>query len=516
VQRTPFVVNFLTIVALSSYTIGLAASGPSGLIVFRAGTEIKFSDASSLLINGKDKALNGGTQPETLGALNKLPSVKLGGPLMRDGKTGALLSPVTGGQPQVLLPMGLPKGAGPDIKALWKDAQLSYRPSASDKTAADIPTSDVIAFLPNGSAGLPALCADAKALAIIAGPDDVRTLQSNLITAAVKAFSSQQPAVVLENYVRSSMAGSLERFSDGFETSRSLDEGLHFARISEAAFPSQSEQNRLREDLRSSRAWLDRRVAMLKAFAAGEQYDAYILGYREFEKHQSSFPDLTARHRDALKQSIAVHRAAGVERLANREYKSAYRELKLASFREPSNSALQKELSVAWAEFSREIAVSRQLQRKQLSGGQLEAIKSALFFAKQYNKEQKLDEALKSVLEAEAIYPRHLPTLLVKAEVYAARNEMAKALEALDEYDMNAVDDDRTPASDLRNQLTFRLQNSLSELKSRMSAAWTTQRYTSARKLAFQFCTLPIAIRIFCSTQAWPRWRRAEPRPSST
>jgi len=438
---------------------------------------------SSLLVNGKDKVLVTRMEGDP-GPLNKLPSNKLGGTMVRDGKTGALLSLLSGGAPELLLPTGLPKGTPADPKSIWADAKLNYRNAASDKTGTDLPVSDVIAFLANGSAGLPEICADAKLLSIIAGKNDIRSLQFSLVTEAVKSYRGQPVATALDSFVRSSMSTSLKRFSNGIDSAQSLDDGLHFARISDTAFPTEAEHKRLRDELRSSRAWLDRRLAMLRALEAGGQYDAYLIGFRDFEKHQSSFPDFINRHQEALKQSLALHRKAGADRLARREYSSAYRELKLASYREPSNSALQKEFSVAWVEYSREIAVSRQLQRPQMSEGQRVTLNRAISFAKQYLDQRKLDNALRSVLEAEAIYPRDLQTLLTKAEIYAARNEIVKALDTLDEYDLNAAGDERAAATALRDKLAFQLTDSLTELKKQIASAWTAQRFNTTRKLA--------------------------------
>ena len=79
---------------------------------------------------------------------------------------------------------------------------------------------------------------------------------------------------------------------------------------------------------------------------------------RDFEAYQGSFPDLEQRHREALKQSIELHRSAGRERMAEGEYKWAVKELRLACSRQPKDSALQKELSMAWTEFSRRNRVS--------------------------------------------------------------------------------------------------------------------------------------------------------------
>jgi hypothetical protein len=185
-----------------------------------------------------------------------------------------------------------------------------------------------------------------------------------------------------------------------------------------------------------------------------------------------------------LKESLQAHWETGKQRLAAGAYRAAYRELRKASQRQPGNPALQKEVFVAWTEYSRQNAVDRRAGRKQLSPGQQAAIQQSLVFASRYKDEKKLDEALKSVMEAESIDAESLPVLLKKAEILGARNELARALDTLDEYDLRAVDDERAPGSKLRNELLFQLTNSLSDLKRQLETAWNEQSFYRTQRLA--------------------------------
>jgi hypothetical protein len=127
--------------------------------------------------------------------------------------------------------------------------------------------------------------------------------------------------------------------------------------------------------------------------------------------------------------------------------------------------------------------------RKQLSSGQREAINQALRFASGYKEQNKLDLALKSVLEAEAIDPDSLAVLLKKAEILGAKGEFNQALAALDRYDLHAVDDERPPASSLRNDLLFKRISSVEDMKVQLRSTWATGDFHKMRDTALRGLT---------------------------
>jgi len=239
-----------------------------------------------------------------------------------------------------------------------------------------------------------------------------------------------------------------------------------------------------RKLLAGNKNWLDRRLAILRALEAGSQWDAFLLGYRDFEKHQSSFPGLAATQRQALKESLSKHWKAGKNGLGNGQHRRAFEELRLASLRHPTDPSVQKDLAIAWSEYSRQTASDLRAKRKSLSTGEREALSQSLHFAQRYREQKKLAEALKSILDAERIDPEALPVLLAKAEVLGARNEIVSALAALDRYDMHAVDEERAAGVKLRNELLFELTVGLNELAKKVEAAWGEGRYHETLRLA--------------------------------
>jgi hypothetical protein len=457
-----------------------------GLIVQRSQSGISFNNAISVNVNDKDKALSLGSQARLSGPINKLQSVRLAGLLVKDRASGAIAMVSPGQPPVFLLPQGISKNAPADPAELWKAANLTYRKSQSEKTPVGVPSDEFVAFLPDGVPGLASLCMDLQTLALLGGKEGYFPMQIELIAAAVKAYGANPAMSVIDGYVRGTMRRNLDRFEDGIESAKSLDEGLQFAKISEQAYPGDPEHQKLRKLLSERKTWLDRRIAILRTFSAASDWDAFLLAFAEFEKHQPSFQDIQERKKQALEGSLKAHWERGKERLNSREYRSAYRELRLASFRQPSNAALQKELSVAWSEYSRELAGSRRARRVPLTPGQQDAITQAIHFASRYKEQNKLDEALKSLTEAEGIDADNLGLLLKKAEILGSRGEFSRALATLDKYDQLAVDEERAPGARLRNELAFQKLTTLRDDKTKLESAWSQQRFHLTRRAAVQ------------------------------
>jgi tetratricopeptide (TPR) repeat protein len=172
--------------------------------------------------------------------------------------------------------------------------------------------------------------------------------------------------------------------------------------------------------------------------------------------------------------------------LARNEYHRAYRELRLASQRQPSNELLKRDVSIAWVEHSREVAVDGQNKRKQLGAGEQDVIEQYRVLAQRYKQQNKLDEALAKIAEAEKIDADSLPVLLAKAEILSARNELVKALATLDRYDQLAVDKERERGNTLRNEVVFQITDGLDTARKKLAEAWSAGRYHQTAEIARQ------------------------------
>jgi hypothetical protein len=471
-----------------SVCLTLAASLQAGILVTRVPQGFQFVEAASVSVNGKDKVLNLGSDPKVGDRLGKLASLRLGGAILLDAGSGVMAA-YEDGRVEYLLPEGTPKNAPGDAAAIWKSARLAYKKSPSDKTPAEVNLSEFVAFLPEGPPQLTRYATDRRALELIGGKAKVFDTEINLIAAVVKAYPAEPAMAPIERFVDQAMQQRYEAFESGTAGLEVLDEALRFAQLSAAIYPKQPEQARLRDALAARKAWLERKSAVLKAFAAVHDWDALLLGGRDFEPYQHAFPELASLHGDALKQSLDLHRQAGEERLAESDFAAAFREFRVASYRQPSDRILQQKVLMAWTDYSRRIASDHLGSRKQLSSGQREAINQALRFATGYKEENKLDLGLKSVLEAEAIDPDSLPVLLKKAEILGARGQFNQALATLDVYDLHAVDEEREKASSLRNDLLFKRTSSVEDIKTLLKAAWAEGSFHKMHDLAMRGLT---------------------------
>ncbi len=473
----------------------MCVSARAGVLVFRSEHGLQFTNAVAITVNGKDKALSLGSEPTIGSAVSKLPATHLAGTLLKDGDAGVLLQ-YEPGKAEYLLPQGLPKNAADDPAGMWKAAKIVSKQSASDKAGTAISISSFVAFLPAGVESLTTLCTDAPALQLIGGKGKSFATQVELMSAAVKAYGTDPALAPLDKYVADAMRSRYEAFESGAGGIEVLNQGLEFAKLSQSVYPNSPEQVKLRQLLTNRKAWLDRKIAVEKAFAATALWDVFLLGDRDLERYQQAFPEIVSDHRRALQGSLQLHVKIATARLREGDYDAAYREFRLASLRKPSDSALREQAMEAWTEYSRRNAMDLQPKRTKLGAGPQSSIERELYFADQNKREKKLDEALQSVQDAESVLRTSQPagsfsnaTLKVwyaEADILAAQNRIAEALAALDTYDLHAVDEERAPAEKLRNQLLFSLNASLNNLKTRLQAAWSGGDFNLAHQLAAQ------------------------------
>ena len=260
-----------------------------------------------------------------------------------------------------------------------------------------------MAFLPAGVEDLATLCKDTGALQLIGGKGKSFPTQVELMSAAVKAYASDPAMAPLEKYVADAMRSRYEAFENGAGGIDVLNQGLEFATLSQSVYPNSPEQDKLRQLLTNRKAWLDRKIAVQKAFAAAAQWDVFLLGDRDLARYQQALPEIASDHTQALQGSLQLHLKLATARQSEGDYGAAYREFQLACLRKPSDSALRERAMQAWTEYSRRNAMDLQSKRTKLAAGPQSTIERDLYFADQNKRAKKLDEALKNVQDAETV-----------------------------------------------------------------------------------------------------------------
>ncbi len=462
----------------------LASMAPStaAILVTQTDKGFQFTEVNSISVNGKEKVLSVGGDPKAITA-GKFPSVKLDGSLFRDRATSCFVLSSEGSLTYVI-PEGLPKGTQPDLKQSWSGARLLAK--GPDKIQADIPANTFVAFLPGD---LPALVSVAKSdreLHLIDSSDKVFETQLGLISAIAKAYPKQPESAELRKYVGEAMRTRYEMFQNGGANMDTLNQALKFSELSEAAYKDVPEQAKLRDQIAQLKLWLDRKVAVLRALAAGSSWDQFIISDSDFDRYERSFPDLAQLRPKALQTSLDLHKKEGEELFTEGEYGAAFRQFRLASMRQPSDKLLQQRVVASWASYSREVALDHQRDRKQLGVGEREILNQAIQFATNYKNENKLELALKSIMDAEAQDPNSLPMLLKKAEILGAQSEFTSAFQTLDRYDLLAVDEERQKASDLRNELLFKQKSTVEDVEEQIQKALAEGRFVKVHELAMK------------------------------
>jgi len=445
----------------------------AGILVTRGAQGLEFRQAATVAINGSDRALLLGLEPKLFSPIAALPATALDITLWKDA-TGAVAAEVDG-EPQYLLPYGWKPVVTASLPAAWQQARLVYRKSP-DAQPIPVAFADFVAFLPGGVAELARRSADQRWIDRLGG-----STQIEWIGAAARAFPSDPAITSLAGFVDRAMRQQFDRFQSGVAGLDALRQALGFGALVARLYPDRPAPLALFRQLQEIQASTERNAMILRAFAAGREWDAFLLADRDFERFEDAYPDLASLRTEALRGSLDLHRRAGETFLAERAYQPGWRELQQASARQPSDRALAGQVAIAWEKYSRQAAEARQGSPQPLDSAQLA---QALEAAARFRQANQFGNAQKSLLGAEAIDPDSLPLLLEKTKLLAAAGEFNHALATLDRYDLRATGPQRQAGAALREDLFTERAGRLRDLESQAAKAWAEGSYYRVRSLA--------------------------------
>jgi len=190
----------------------LPASG--GILITRTEQGFQFSEAASLLLNGKDKVSVLGAQPAATGPLSKLPSARISGVLLKDRDSG-VAGEYSAGKLEYLLPQGLPKGSAEAPAAIWQSAKITSKQSPSDKVGTDVAPASFVALLPGGMEELVHLCTDVPALGFLGGKGKSSATQVELMSAVVRKYPNDPALTPLQKNLEDAMRSRYLAFENG-------------------------------------------------------------------------------------------------------------------------------------------------------------------------------------------------------------------------------------------------------------------------------------------------------------
>jgi hypothetical protein len=486
-------VTLLTRLIGVGLSVATAASASQYLIVSRAGeTAWSFQPAESILVNGKDKlrgvSLSAAGLPVSWDgkSIGRQPEVHLSDfSVVRRKADGALIGR-SGSEWRLLLPEGVKAKTAEPAAQLWQEANITFRQERKEKGDTPVNTRELYAIVPaaDAGAGSAALATDLSWHAIPGiPPADAFRLMLSVLPAAIKNFPAGPPAESMRTFLSAGISTRLHTWVEGDAEVSVLDEAGALGDVARSAFTSDASLTALRAEVEVRRNWLTRRVAILRAFNAGKQADAFLIAYRDFESFDRSFPALSQARVANLNASAAAHLETAQELQKHGDYAGAIRHLLIARWRNPKLAGVDDLLEQVRLEAARissqRVAAARaatdprsparvQLQRK-------------LLMVEQYINDRKLEDAEKALAEAEAMDSEEPRLALLYAQLAIARGEMGRALALLDNYAGNApTPQELADGEKLRASVLYNIDKERSKTASDLSGAFDQQRFGTA------------------------------------
>jgi len=454
-------------------------------------------EADEVLINGKSKVRSvtlsapqtDSWDGKTIGHLPVTPLEALTAMVRTaDGKLYARSA--EGNAWTLLLPDGGNAKSAQSAAEIWRGATVSMKRDRKEKAATPIAAAELYAIVPglDAAASAARLATDAslhKFPGVETGEAFRRMLE--IVPPVVKAYPSGIATEQVCEFLRSGLAGRLKQWFDGDAPVTVLEECLLLNKASEAAFPADTLQAALRKQAAEARKSLDRKVAILRALHAGNQVDAFLTAYREFELYDKSFPDLAAARQAHLKESALAHVDAARRLRKQGDYASAIRHLRLAQLRNPDLKEAGELLEEVRLEIARLSAQKFAETRRGIdprSPAQVQ-LHRRLLLAEQYANDGKQPEAEQALREAEGIDKDEPRIKLAEARLALDRGDLGMSLALLDLYAGVALtQEDFAEGEKLRAAVQYKLETSRNEERGQLRNLFTEQRFAAALETA--------------------------------
>ncbi len=312
------------------------------LILRPGGTSWEVQEAEKITLNDKDKLRAGSSQKSELRGdeykkLAVLPISRLN-PIRRHAggyfvvRNGASWDPV------------LPDGAGAkgsvSYADLWSSAKITIQKDRDKKSLAAIRPEDLFAIIPGADTGdaLASLLTDEANFRGLgekdanAAFDEWRSALVGLAPSITGAASARiQQKLLLE------MQSAAQKTKAGLAYNRDLELGLRYVAISQRVYPQEESQKKARAVLEENKSWLDQRTAILRAFSAALQWDAFLDRYGDFARWDNSFDEIKKLQEKAYIESAKEHRAKAISLEKAGRYSLALKEAQIAQKRLPGD-----------------------------------------------------------------------------------------------------------------------------------------------------------------------------------
>jgi hypothetical protein len=462
------------------------------LVLKPAGGGWRIEEGEKIAVNNKDKLRTAPSNAQKLDAgqykrAGSQAILHIG--MLRRDSAGRLVHRV-GGQWDPVVPDGANLKTPSTCAALWSSATLTVQKDRSSK-AAPVTAADVFAILPGTDRGeaLAGFLLDTANFRGVgeSSPAAATEEQMSLLVAAVPSVSGA-PAARIKDYLQSQMESASASVASGIAKYADLVNGLKLVEYSEAAYRDDAGHQAARAALTTTKSWLDLRMAVLKAFAAGQMWDSLMDKYGELERWEQSFPEFAALRGKAHTETVARHLAEADRLHQEGRFMPALREIGLARSRAPGNAEIENQYETVRIEEARQNAKTcpAQLDPKSPAAGR---VRQLLRTADNYLGDGQLDDAKAQISQAERLVEgdwKKAPALLLgRARLLEANRKPAEALRTLDEYDRCAdTVQDIQDGETLRGKLVYNLKKNKTRQAADIKVAETSGNYPSALALA--------------------------------
>ncbi len=307
--------------------------------------------------------------------------------------------------------------------------------------------------------------------------------------AAMRGFVASFPASPATKMFRDSLerkiSAGLARFEEGGAYSDLLST-RRFGELARQAFPGDAPLQALDDRMTDRIRFVTDRPKLLRSLAALGDWDTLLDKYQDFDRYESSFPEMRALHQEALEESARMHaiRARAFEQRS--DFDHASREATAALVRDPTNREIRKLLGDEKLLASQGEAQSNASHRKILPKGLPADVRfgNAINYADRAIADKDFKKAQESIQDAEHENPGAPEILLERAKLLAAQGSNSEALPLLDQYDRLVVDPvEREKGYSVRRQVVYDLDKLKETTKQQMAALLKDGQYSKLDEL---------------------------------
>ena len=465
-----------------------ATAPRAAVVVLHARSGWQVQSAEKILINGKLKIrlASAGDSQLSGESYKKLTQELIAASPIRVTARGWFARRVGNGWAPVA-PDGAQVKGSIELASLWSSATFEVQQEKSSKRS-QLRGSEVFAVLPGEDSGGavvdflndPLNFTGVGERDAAASFDERMSLLVGIATSLNDADSRRLRGMLLEQ-----MVPVLEQSETGLLKYSDLERALRFADVSDRAFPGDPRQKQVRGGLRAQKASIDARVAILKALGAGEQWDAVIEKYGDFERFDASFDDVRKLRDRSFHESARMHFDEGQQFYKREQFTPALVEMKLAHLRSPEDRHIAEQLEIARlqeAKWNSSRIVAKPVDIRSPEQRQFD---KSISGAESDIDDKRYDAADEELSNAEALNKDSPRVLLTRARLLQGRGHLQEAINTLDQYDRLVNTDAEVKAGfDLRDKIDHVLTVARESATTRLHQAELDGDYAEALKAA--------------------------------